>query len=217
MANSSQSTQNFIPIKDIRDGVVILKNGSLRMILMVSSVNFALKSVDEQTALLLQFQNFLNALDFSIQMLIQSRRLDIAPYLAILSARLDQIETELIKIQAREYIQFIENLTSNVSIMSKNFFVVIPYTTVTTVQGSAGAISSFFKKNTTEQVTTASEARFEEYKTQLEQRSLIVEHGLSTIGLRAARLGSEELIELFYKSFNPQDKQKPAIPEELSK
>jgi type IV secretory pathway VirB4 component len=216
MVRSSQSTQNFIPIKDIRDGVVILKNESLRMILMVSSVNFALKSEDEQTALLLQFQNFLNALDFSVQILIQSRRLDIAPYLAILSAQLDHIESELIKIQAQEYIQFISNLTSTVSIMSKNFFVVIPYTTVATVQGGAGAITSLFKKPDREE-QKGGDARFEEYKIQLEQRSLIVEQGLSTIGLRAARLGSEELIELFYKSFNPQDKQKPAVPEELTK
>lgn len=206
MALASKTTQNFIPIEDIQDGVVKLKNGSLRMVLMVSSINFALKSEDEQQAVLLQFQNFLNSLDFSTQIMVQSRKLDIEPYLNLLNARLEEIENELIKIQAREYIQFINNLTTSVNIMSKNFFVVIPYTTTAVTKQSTGLLNKILGKKEEE---GADEARFEEYKTQLEQRALVIEQGLSSIGLRAARLGSEELIELFYKAFNPQDKSKP--------
>ena len=207
MAIISKSTQEFIPIKDVRDGVIILKNGSLRMVVMVSSLNFALKGADEQTALLLQFQNFLNSLDFSIQISVQSRKLDIQPYIELLATRLDQIENELIKIQTREYMQFIENLTSSVNIMSKNFFVSIPYTT-TAIASSSGVFDKFFRKD---KDSENAEQRFEENKVQLEQRALVIEQGLASMGLRSARLGSEELIELLYKSFNPKDKQKPPV------
>ena len=121
MAKKGKTTQNFIPVKDVRDGVVIMKNGSMRMLIMVSSLNFALKSEDEQTAILLQFQNFLNGLDFSAQIFVQSRRLDINPYLETLDARVGEQEIDLLKIQTREYIEFIRNFTDSVNIMAKNF------------------------------------------------------------------------------------------------
>ena len=107
MAKISKTTQEFIPIKDIRDGVVILKNGALRMVIMVSSINFALKSEEEQVGVLMQFQNFLNALDFSVQIAIQSRKLDIGPYLQMLNEKLDEQTNELIKIQTKELIPFL--------------------------------------------------------------------------------------------------------------
>lgn len=211
MALTSKTTQNFIPIEDIHEGVVTLKNGSLRMVLMVSSINFALKGEDEQVAILLQFQNFLNSIDFSVQIMIQSRKLDINPYLSFLNSNIEEISNELIKIQAREYIEFIKNLTDNVNIMSKNFFVVIPYATTTISKGGSGIINKILGKK---DVSSEDKIRFEEHKTQLEQRSLVIEQGLSSIGLRAARLGTEELIELFYKAFNPQDKNKPPVLKE---
>ena len=212
MPKLSKTTQGFVPIKDIRDGVVILKNGSLRMILMVSSINFALKSDDEQVAILMQFQNFLNSLDFSVQMTIHSMRLDINPYLTMLSKRLDKQDNELIKIQTREYVRFIKTFTASVNIMSKNFFVVVPYTTGV-IKTSGGFIDRLFK---TKQEKTAKKERFDESKIQLEQRATIVEQGLTGAGVRTARLGTEELIELYYKIFNPGEKDKPPTLESVA-
>lgn len=205
MALGSKSTQEFVPIEDIRDGVVILKNGSMRMVLMVSSINFALKNEDEQTALLLQFQNFLNSLDFTAQFFIQSRRLDINPYIESLENRSQIQESELIKIQTQEYIEFVKNFTSSINIMSKTFFVVVPYYPSVIDSGKKSFISKFIPGQK-DKGTERDEARFEEDKIQLEQKTNIVEQGLTSVGLRSARLGTEELAELFYKSFNPGEK-----------
>src|SRR3989344_5937967 len=124
---SSKSSQEFVPIKEIRDGIVILKDGSMRLVLMTSSLNIALKSEDEQRAIMLQFQNLLNSLDFSVQFFIQSRKLDIRPYLALLEERRKEQQVDLMKTQVAEYIDFITKFTESTSIMTKAFFVVIPY------------------------------------------------------------------------------------------
>src|SRR3989338_10318711 len=123
---ASKSSQEFVPIKEIRDGIVVLKDGSMRLVLMTSPLNIALKSEDEQTALLLQFQNLLNTLDFSVQFFIQSQKLDINPYIESLEGRLEVQVIELIKIQIQEYIGFVKNFTSSINIMSKTFFIIIP-------------------------------------------------------------------------------------------
>src|SRR3989344_1535214 len=112
MAQTSKATQEFVPIKEVRNGIITLKNGGMRSILMVSSMNFALKSEDEQKAVIYQFQNFLNSLDFSVQILVQSRKLDIRPYIAILEERYGVQQNDLLKVQIREYIDFIRTLTS---------------------------------------------------------------------------------------------------------
>src|SRR3989344_2514559 len=105
---AAQSTQNFVPVQEVRNGVAILKDGGLRAILMVSSVNISLKSQDEQKAIMLQFQTFLNSIDFSIQISIQSRKYDIRPYIALLENRMKEQQEPLLKIQIREYIEFIK-------------------------------------------------------------------------------------------------------------
>src|SRR3990167_1925078 len=130
MAETKQkaaATQNFVPVKEIRDGIMIIKDGSLRAVLMASSLNFALKSADEQQGILLQFQNFLNSLEFPTQIFIQSRKLDIRPYIALLETRYKAQLDDLMRIQVREYIDFIKSFTENVNIMSKNFFIVVSY------------------------------------------------------------------------------------------
>src|SRR3989337_3530807 len=137
MSLNATPAQQFVPIKEIRDGVIILKNGGLRAVVLSSSINLSLKSADEQRAVIIQFQSFLNSLDFSVEICIQSRRLDIRPYLALLENRLKEIEEPLLKVQTREYISFIRNFTESVNIMNKNFFVVIPYTS-TAAGGSKG-------------------------------------------------------------------------------
>jgi type IV secretory pathway VirB4 component len=194
------ASQHFVPLKDIRDGVVLLKNGQMCMVLLASSINFALKSADEQQAILSQFQSFLNSLDFSLQIYIQSRRLDIRPYLEILKGRESAQDNDLMRIQLREYMEFIRTFTTQVDIMAKNFFVVIPYASSNIeVRG----IVQFLGSKTGKQ--TNSDNKFFEDRTQLEQRVSIVEQGLSRLGIRTVQLGNDELTELFYHIFNPED------------
>jgi len=207
MASTAQSTQDFVPIKEIRDGIVILKDGSLRSIIMASSVNFALKSEDERTSILYQFQNFLNSLDFSIQIFIQSRRLDIRPYISLLEQRQKEQINELMKIQTTEYIEFIKKFTDETNIMTKNFFVIVPYSAAFLQKG--GSVRGLLKKKNKEETSEMNETSFEESRTQLEQRLGIVEEGLVRSGVRVARLGTEEVTELFYKLFNPGETERP--------
>lgn len=203
----SAASQEFVPIKEIRDGIVILKDNSLRAILMTSSQNFALKSEQEQTAILLQFQNFLNSLDFSVQMFIQSRRLDIRPYIALLEEREKEQSSDLMKIQVREYSNFIKKFTETVNIMTKTFFVVVPFSPSVFEKGSSPLAGLLPKQKNNIEVT--SREVFEEHRTQLEQRIAVVEQGLLRTGVRVVQLGTEEVIELFYKIFNPEETEKP--------
>lgn len=209
MAIRSRPTQEFIPIKEIRDGVVILKNGEMRMILLATSINFALKSSDEQMAILLQFQSFLNSLDFSVQFSIQSRRLDVRPYLTMLNERLNQETNEMMRIQIKEYIQFIRTFTDATNIMAKMFFIVVPYADpgAAIKEVTKGFFSS--KKNSSEKNDAISQETFSEARSQLEQRGSIVEQGLSRTGVQIVPLGTEELTELYYKMFNPGDRETP--------
>jgi type IV secretory pathway VirB4 component len=201
MAPKSSPTQQFVPVKEIRDGIVVLKDDTLATVVLVSSINLSLKSYDEQRAVLGQFQNFLNTLDFPIQIVIQSRRYDVRPYILTLENRL-KVQTEpLLRVQTQEYIEFIQTFTEQVNVMRKNFFVVIPYNPAVISQSSGlGKIFSFFGKK---QSNADLVADFEEQRTQLEQRVSVVEQGLSRLGLRVAQLGTQEVIELLYKTFNP--------------
>ncbi len=207
MATVSKTTQEFVPIQEIRDGIVILKDSSMRSIILASSLNFALKSSDEQSAIILQFQNFLNSLDFSIQIFVQSKRLDIRPYIALLEERYKEQVSELMKIQTREYIEFIKTFVENTSIMTKGFFIVIPYTPPM-ITSSKNPISSFINKGKPKDKVLENE-KFEEYRSQLEQRVGVVEQGLVRCGVRVAELGTEEVVELYYKIFNPGETEKP--------
>ncbi|OGG88900.1 hypothetical protein A2592_00840 [Candidatus Kaiserbacteria bacterium RIFOXYD1_FULL_42_15] len=199
MANKNATTQDFVHIRDIKDGVVILKSGQLCKVLLASSVNFALKSLDEQKAILFQFQNFLNTLDFSLQIYVQSRRLNIEPYLATLLERQGSQDNDLMRIQLREYIEFIRSFTTEVDVMTKNFFVVIPYT----------APKIDFKRSFTNLLSQGKsvmqEKTLEEERLQLEQRQAVVEQGLNRIGVRTIALQNDELVELFYHIYNPGD------------
>jgi len=209
MASPSKTTQDFIPIQEIRDGVIILKNGGMRAIILASSLNFALKSQDEQSSILMQFQSFVNSLDFSVQIFVQSKKLDIRPYIALLEDRYKEQTTELMKIQVREYIEFIKTFVENTNIMSKSFFVVIPYDPPI-IGANKNPLSKMFPgKGSASDATIAADAQFQEYRSQLEQRVAVVEQGLVRCGVRAAELGTEEVVELFYKLFNPGETEKP--------
>ena len=211
MAIIGTPAQQFIPVQEVRDGVIIQKDGTMCMALLVSSINLSLKNYDEQKATLLQFQNFLNTLDFPIQILIQSRRYDVRPYIMTLEARLKEQKEQLLQIQTREYIQYIESFTEQVNIMRKNFFVVVPYIPPIINQSKGlGKIFSFLNKkdSSVESVTS-----FEEQRTQIEERLSVVEQGLTRLGLRVAQLGTEEIIELLYKTFNPGENISQAKPQ----
>ena len=208
MAPTTSATQEFVPIKEVRDGVVLLKDGGMRLIILCSSLNFALKSEDERRAILLQFQDFLNSLDFSIEIVIQSRKLDIRPYIALLEGQEKAQTNSLMKIQVREYIEFIRSFTENTNIMTKNFFIVVPYSPAI-LTTSQSRITSRLGFGTKKEQVAATEASFDENRSQLEERLSVVEQGLIRTGIRVARLGTEEVIELFYKAFNPGETEKP--------
>lgn len=211
MPQSAKSTQDFVPIKEIRDGVVMLRDGGMRMVLIASSINFALKSADEKTAILLQYQNFLNSIDFHIQIFIQSRRLDIAPYIETLEMILKEQNNELLKVQTREYIEFIKSFTENNNVMTKSFFVIVPYEPAL-YQNKDSLIGKYLpvfnKKEDSRGETTDN---FQENKIQLEQRLDVVQQGLNRIGVRTQALGTEELVEIYFKLFNPGEHNAPTI------
>jgi len=201
MPKATPASQDFVAIRDIKDGVVILKNGQMCSVLLASTVNFALKSADEQHAILHQFQAFINTLDFSLQIYVQSRRLNIEPYLAILATREATQDNDLMRIQLREYMEFIRTFTNEVDVMSKNFFVVVPYSP-SPINITKG-ITSLFSPGSTKAVPA--DLKFEEQRIQLEQRVAVVEEGLSRVGVRTIPLKTEDLVELYYHIYNPTD------------
>jgi KaiC/GvpD/RAD55 family RecA-like ATPase len=209
-----QSTQKFLEIDQIREGVIVLRNKALRGILMVSSVNFALKSEEEQNAIIYQFQNFLNSLDFSCQIVIQSRRLNITGYLEKLKELEANQENELLRIQTGEYYNFIKSLVEAGTIMTKTFYVVIPFTMIE-AEGFTGPSRPLIKKP---EIPNLTEEMFQRCKSQIWQRMEFVALGLRRCGLRAIPLTTPELIELFWSIHHPQEAEVgyyPEIPPEI--
>ncbi|MDB4991941.1 MAG: hypothetical protein JWL75_186 [Parcubacteria group bacterium] len=202
----SKPTQDFVPVEEVRNGIMILKNGGYRGIMACSSLNFALKSEDEQKAIIGGFQNFLNTIDFPVQIVVHSRKTDIRPYLTLLEERMDRQTSELMRIQLREYIAFIRNFIEGADIMTKTFYVVVPYSTISLSQAAGGLP---FLSHHAKQDSPANNRSFEETRVQLEQRMALVAGGLASAGLRAVPLNTEEIIELLYRSFNLGDMENP--------
>jgi len=204
--------QQFLTIDAIREDTIVLKDGALRVVLMCSSFNFALKSTDEQDAVIFQYQNFLNALDFPIQFVVHSRRLNIEPYLASLAERQKEEASDLLKIQIGEYIDFIKTFVDATNIMAKSFFVVVPFTP--TILEQEGVVSKAFAALGLGKKQDADDTRaFEERKHQLWQRVDTVIENLQRFGIRAAPLNTEELIELFYGLYNPGEAERQKLKE----
>lgn len=202
---AENSTQQFLEIEQIKEGVVALRNKSLRGVIMVSSLNFALKSEDEQNAIIYQFQNFLNSLDFSIEITIQSRRVNITGYLDKLKDLEAKQENELLKIQIGDYRKFVGDLIAGGQILAKSFFVIVPFTLI-----------EIFKK---ERVPILSEEQFQRAKSQLWQRMEFVSLGLRRCGLQCTPLNTAELIELFWSLYHPEEAEAgyyPEMPPELT-
>ena len=191
-----------------------MKNGAIRGVLMVSSLNFALKSDDEQTATLLQFQNFLNSLDFSLEIVVQSRRLNITGYLDKLKELEKTQENELLKTQTGEYRKFIEELIKVGSIMAKTFYAVVPFTALE-LQRPAGGFA--FPK-LPPKISKLTEEEFQQYKSQLWQRMEFVAMGLRRCGLQTVPLNTPEIVELLWSLHHPEEAEVgyyPEIPPEL--
>jgi hypothetical protein len=208
MALNAKASQQFVPIKEIQDGVVVLKDGGLRAVVMASSINLSLKSEDEQTATIMQFQNFLNTLDFSVQISVQSRKFNITSYVALLEERLHEQTEPLLKIQTEEYIKFIKDFTESTNIMTKHFFLVIPLVPTKSGEKKSGVMDKVLPTSKTPE-TDDSEKAFSEERSQLEQRVALVQQGLSRMGIRSAQLKTEDEVELFYRVFNPGDAESP--------
>jgi len=187
------TTQGFLPIKEIHDDVVILKDGSWRQILMASSINFALMSKEEQEAIIYQFQNFLNSLDFYIQFLIHSRKLNLDKYLKDLDNIIAKEENELLKMQGQEYREFIKSLSEMTNLMTKTFYVVVPFHPGIT------------KKS-------LSKEDFSHFKYQLEQRVSYVRAGLRRCGIFTVILKSAEIVELLWAIHHPARFERGEIP-----
>ena len=208
------STQDFLEIDQIREGVIILKSKALRGIMMVSSLNFALKSEEEQQAIIYQFQSFLNSLDFSTQIIVQSRKLNITGYLDKIKDLESSQTSELMKMQTASYYDFIKSLVEGGSIMSKTFFMVIPYT----LFESQGAIGS---ENVLRmpKIPVLTEEQFQRCKSQLWQRMEFLALGLKRMGLQVMPLSTAELIEFFWAVHHPREAEigyYPEIPPELT-
>ncbi len=201
VSSGSASTQKYVDVEEVRDGVLVLKSGALRGILLASSVNFDLKSSEEQDAIIAQYQNFLNSLDFPLQIIVHSRRFRIEPYLEKLQEEEKKQENELLKFQISEYRNFVKNLTEVSNIMSKFFYVVVPFAPSETSSGGLfGKLAGMFRPS--EHMSARGEL-FETYKSQLIQRVEQVSAALSGTGVRTTMLNTEEVIELLYNTYNP--------------
>ncbi len=203
MAKTKAATQDFVSIRDIKDNVVIQKDGQMTMVLLASSINFALKSIDEQKAVLMQFQQFLNTIDFSLQIYVQSRRLNIEPYIELLQSLEAKQDNDLMRIQLKEYIEFIKSFTEDIDVMSKNFFVVIPYSPSKVDIGRG--ITNLFSSRSGNKGADTIKTQFEEHRIQLEQRVGMVTEGLARVGVRTITLQKDDLVELYYHLYNPAD------------
>jgi len=199
------ATQAFLELQDIREGILLLRNGGLRGVLMVSSINFALKSDEEQTSIIYAFQSFLNSLDFSCQIVVQSRKINITPYLDTIKNLEESQTNELLKTQTSSYVDFIKELVKDNNIMTKNFYVVVPYA-LTEILG-VGA--------TMKQVKNLTDEEFEKCKSQLWQRMEFVAMGLKRCELDVIPLTTAELIELFWSIHHPGEAEQGYFPEIL--
>jgi type IV secretory pathway VirB4 component len=199
--STGSSTQKYVDVEEVRDGVIILKNGSLRAVLMVSSINFDLKSTEEQDTIITQYQNFLNSLDFPIQIVISSRRINVAPYLEFLKQREKQTTNELLAMQLVEYGNFIKNMAESSNIMTKYFYVVVPFYPVENV--NKGLFEKMFGSSNQKTAANRKHELLNTYKSQLWQRLDQISAGLGGTGVKVTTLNTEELIELLYNSYNP--------------
>jgi hypothetical protein len=195
------STQKYLDIAEIRDDLVVLNDGTVRGVLLVSSINFDLKSEDEQKAIISGYVSFLNTLDYPLQIVIQSRPLNIDEYFTRLKKVEKEQTNELLRMQTADYRQFVAELLTLERIMSKRFYIVVPYTPISDKKRNFS--TRFSAVFSTAKIVKLSRKRFDDFSEQLIKRCDFVSSGLSSLGLRSQRLNTQALIELYYNSYNP--------------
>ena len=206
--SNPNSSQNSLQIAEIRDGIVIMNDGSFRSVVMVKSINFDLMSQQERESVEYAYQGFLNSLYFPIQIFIRSQKVDLGPYIQ----KLDKIRTEhdnmLLALLMEDYIGFMSDIAQQTNIMDKKFYVVIPFSPTVdmqkTVQASKnflGGLASVFSSK--EQHVTIHEADLEAAKTELRNRVQATLAGLQQCNIQGLPLDTQELIELYYDAYNP--------------
>ncbi|MDQ5943314.1 MAG: hypothetical protein QG675_82 [Patescibacteria group bacterium] len=207
--NKQMSTQSHLQFSEIKDGIVVMRDGSLRMIIICSPTNFDLKSPAEKDAIEFAYQGFLNGLHFPIQIVIQSRKIDLDGYLA----KLDNIQSNqsnpLLASLMEDYVFNIKGLLDEVNIMEKRFYVVVPY--YTNVVSKENILTKLKKVNTDNVEFTQTTTEYETRKKDLIQRTQLVAQGLAQVGVRAAVLNTQEVIELFYNSYNIAESQNQTL------
>lgn len=205
---NANSTQNALQIAEIRDGIVIMSDGTFRSVIMVKSINFDLMSPQEREAVEYSYQGFLNSLYFPVQIFIHSQKVDLGPYID----KLDKIRTEhenmLLALLMEDYITFMDQLSLQTNIMDKKFYVVIPYFPVVDVQKALTASKNLFTGlaglfNNRQQHVVINEADLEKAKAELRNRVQAVLGGLMQCGVQGLPLDTQELIELYYDVYNP--------------
>ena len=195
-------TQRYLDVAEIRDGVVVMKDGTLRSVIMVSSVNFALKSQDEQQAMIQAYMQFLNGIEYPIQIVIQSRKMNIDSYIEALDKQEKEIPNELLRSQIVDYRSFIQDLVELGEIMQKRFYLVVPYDPTTDKK------QNFFTRLASAiapaSIISLSKKQFEDRRDTLQQRVGIIQGSLSGMSLQSVVLDTQSLIELYYTSYNPE-------------
>lgn len=211
------AVQKFLPIAEIHDDAVILKNGGIRAVLSVSSLNFNLKSEDEQQAIIGSYQQFVNTLTFPLQIVVRSTKLNIDGYVSDIQKRADAQKSPLLKEQTQDYARFIDRLVDVADIMQKRFYVIVP------IDPPGLKQVSFFQKYMgwlmpadTGEKARARKRQFEEMSNQLRDRLNLVKTGLENVGLPSERLNTAELIELFYQVYNPKTSQEQKLTDMTS-
>lgn len=204
MAALQPSTQQFVKLESVRDGIVIMRGGAMRVVLNVSSLNFALKSQDEQEAIIIEYQNFLNSLDFPVQIYVSSRFLNIDEYTSVLGSIGEEQANDLLRLQTREYVKFIKEFVESTNIVSTDFFVIVPLNVFEVEEkkkgGILGTVASLFGRRPTEMT----EERFAHYRSQIVQRADFVAAGLHRLGIVTRVLPTEELVMFFWNLYNPE-------------
>lgn len=205
MSHKPTTTEQFVDIADIQGTLVLMKDGSLRSLIQVNSVNFDLKSQDEQMGIIRGFQDFLNALDFPLQVIINSRKLDISKYLNFLTELEQKTTIELLKVQVTEYAKFIKGLTDLANIMKKRFYVVIPYYALEVAPKSNAGMLDKVKElfSSSANAPTLTPENVAKYEEQINQRISVVMAGLTPLGMEAKVLAEKDLMDLYYEYYNP--------------
>lgn len=197
----SVSTQHFLDIAEIQEDTVIMKDGTLRAVLLVASINFSLKSEDEQNAIISAYIGFLNSLEFPLQIVIQSRKLDIDGYLDRLKKVEKEQTNELLRMQTAEYRQYVGELVEIGDIMTKRFYIVVPYNPLSDKQRSW--FNRFLGLFSAVRDVKLKESEFVKRHHALSQRVNHIITGLASMSVKSVVLDTQSLIELYYNTYNP--------------